>query len=146
MPAVGCSCIFDMGYFRSLPHYCEGRAKLKRGRVYSRKRIEVSDKNKSLNHQKLGAPKGIAYFCTYRLTLRLGQLLMRLEEYFVWVSQGSTNWTRLYCSMVCAILSSDATVWEYAIQMRPIQKSINNKYLQLSCLEQIQELLLTQNK
>ena len=48
--------------------------------------------------------------------------------------------------MVRAILSSDATVWEYAIQMRPIQKSINNKYLQLSCLEQIQELLLTQNK
>ena len=44
------------------------------------------------------------------------------------------------------ILPSDATVWEYAKQMSPIQKSINNKYLQLSCLEQIQELLFTQNK
>ena len=62
MPAVGCSCIFDKRYFRSLPHYCEGRAKLKRGREYSRKRIEVSDKNKSLNHQKPGAPKGLPIF------------------------------------------------------------------------------------
>ena len=48
--------------FRSLPHYCEGLMKLTRGRVYSRKRIEVSDKNKSLNHQKPGAPKGLPIF------------------------------------------------------------------------------------
>ena len=53
---------FSKKCFRSLPHYCEGRAKLKRGRVYSRKRIEVSDKNKSLNHQKPGAPKGLSIF------------------------------------------------------------------------------------
>mgnify|MGYP000871224163 FL=1 len=79
----------------------------------------------------------------------LGQLLVSLEEYFVRISQGSTNQTRLYCSMVRAtevILPSDATVWEYAIQMRPIQKSINNKYLQLSCLERTKKLLLTQIK
>lgn len=62
MPAVGCSCIFDKRYFRSLPHYCEGRAKLKRGRVYSRKRIEVSDKNKSLNHQKQSVAKRLSIF------------------------------------------------------------------------------------
>ena len=48
--------------FRSWPHHCKGRAKLKRGWVYSRKRIEVSDKNKSLNHQKPGAPKGLPIF------------------------------------------------------------------------------------
>jgi hypothetical protein len=48
--------------FRSLPHYCEGRANRQRWRVYSRKRIEVSDKNKSLNHQKPGAPKGLPIF------------------------------------------------------------------------------------
>ena len=53
---------FSKRCFRSLPHYCEGRAKLKRGRGYSRKRIEVSDKNKSLNHQKPGAPKGLPIF------------------------------------------------------------------------------------
>ena len=79
----------------------------------------------------------------------LGQLLVSLEEYFVRISQGSTNQTRLYCSMVRAtevILPSDAKVWEYAIQMRPIQKSINNKYLQLSCLERTKKLLLTQIK
>ena len=79
----------------------------------------------------------------------LGQLLVSLEEYFVLISQGSTNQTRLYCSMVRAtevILPSDAKVWEYAIQMRPIQKSINNKYLQLSCLERTKKLLLTQIK
>ena len=79
----------------------------------------------------------------------LGRLLVSLEEYFVRISQGSTNQTRLYCSMVRAtevILPSDATVWEYAIQMRPIQKSINNKYLQLSCLERTKKLLLTQIK
>lgn len=53
---------------------------------------------------------------------------------------------RLYCSMVRAtevILSSDATVRKYAKQMRPIQNSISNVYLQLSRLEQMQELLLT---
>ena len=79
----------------------------------------------------------------------LGQLLVSLEEYFVRISQGSTNQTRLFCSMVRAtevILPSDAKVWEYAIQMRPIQKSINNKYLQLSCLERTKKLLLTQIK
>ena len=79
----------------------------------------------------------------------LGQLLVSLEEYFVRISQGSTNQTRLYCSMVRTtevILPSDAKVWEYAIQMRPIQKSINNKYLQLSCLERTKKLLLTQIK
>ena len=95
---------------------------------------------------KAGCSKRIAYFCTCRLTLRLGQLLMRLEEYFVWVSQGSTNWMRFYCSMVRAtevILSSDATVRKYAKQMRPIQNSISNVYLQLLRLEQMQELLLT---
>lgn len=79
----------------------------------------------------------------------LGKLLVSLEEYFVRISQGSTNQTRLYCSMVRAtevILPSDAKVGEYAIQMRPIQKSINNKYLQLSCLERTKKLLLTQIK
>ena len=69
---------------------------------------------------KAGCSKRIAYFCTCRQTLRSGQLLMRLEEYFVRVSQRSTNWTRLYCSMVRATeitLPRDARMRKYAKQM-----------------------------
>lgn len=77
MPAVGSSCIFE----EVLPIVAallrrSGEAK-KRAGVQQKKNRGIGQKQK-FESSKAGCSKRIAYFCTCRQTLRLGQLLMRL--------------------------------------------------------------------
>lgn len=66
---------FSKKCFRSLPHYCEGRAKLKkRAGVQQKKNRGIGQKQK-FESSKAGCSKRIAYFCTCRLALRPGNVL-----------------------------------------------------------------------
>lgn len=79
----------------------------------------------------------------------LGCHLFSLEDYFVRISQGSTNQTRLYCSMVRATelwIPPQAILDVFAQKMSIIQPSINNNYSQLNRLEKLKTALLTQIK
>lgn len=79
----------------------------------------------------------------------LGCYLFSLEDYFVRISQGSTNQTRLYCSMVRATelwIPPQAILDVFAQKMSIIQPSINNNYSQLNRLEKLKTALLTQIK
>lgn len=61
MPAVGCSCIFDKRYFRSLPLHSNCGMTLKEGGGTAENELGA-DKNKSLKPQKPSAPKGLPIF------------------------------------------------------------------------------------
>jgi len=76
MPAVGCSCIFDKRYFRSLPSHSNCGMTLKGRWGYSRKWTRGGGQKQKFVSSKAGCSKRIAYFCTCRQTLRSGQLLM----------------------------------------------------------------------
>ena len=62
MPAVDCSCTFDKRYFRCVAVSQQLRDDPQRRVGVQQKMNPGADKNKSLNHQKPGAPKGLPIF------------------------------------------------------------------------------------
>ena len=75
----------------------------------------------------------------------LGITIFDKEEYFIQISQGSTNQTRLYCSMVKPIeiiIPSECKLREFKIYARPMRIEMENKKQENSKLEELQSLLL----
>ena len=75
----------------------------------------------------------------------LGITIFDKEEYFIQISQGSTNQTRLYCSMVKhieIIIPSGCKLREFKNYARPMRIEMEYKKQENSKLEELQSLLL----
>lgn len=76
----------------------------------------------------------------------LGLFLQNKEDYFVQISQGSTNQTRLYCSMVRPIeiiIPSIGTLKLFKKRIHSVRIDIENRYREITLLTTLQRLLLT---
>ena len=75
----------------------------------------------------------------------LGFTIFDKEEYFIQISQGSTNQTRLYCSMVKPIeiiIPSECKLREFKNYARPMRIEMEYKKQENSKLTELQSLLL----
>lgn len=75
----------------------------------------------------------------------LGNTVINQEDYFVQISQGSTNQTRLYCSMVKPVeivIPSDEILKKYKYYARPMRLAIELRKSENSKLSELQSLLL----
>lgn len=75
----------------------------------------------------------------------LGYTVINQEDYFVQISQGSTNQTRLYCSMVKPVeivIPSDDVLKDYKYYARPMRLAIEYRKSENSKLCELQSLLL----
>ncbi|MCQ2200308.1 MAG: restriction endonuclease subunit S, partial [Paludibacteraceae bacterium] len=71
----------------------------------------------------------------------LGCVLLNKQDYFVQISQGSTNQTRLYCSMikpVPLIIPSDIILYDFSKEIRPMKE---HEYLLYKENEKLTEML-----
>ena len=71
----------------------------------------------------------------------LGCVLLNKQDYFVQISQGSTNQTRLYCSMikpVPLIIPSDIILYDFSKAIKPMKEHV---YLLYKENEKLKEML-----
>jgi len=103
--------------------------------------------------QLFNAPKELAFDSNMTLVRPkndfaidyLGYAVINQEDYFVQISQGSTNQTRLYCSMVKPveiIIPSDDILKNYKYYARPMRLAIEYRKSENSKLCELQSLLL----
>ena len=103
--------------------------------------------------QLFNAPKELAFDSNMTLVRPkndfaidyLGYTVINQEDYFVQISQGSTNQTRLYCSMVKPveiIIPSDDILKNYKYYARPMRLAIEYRKSENSKLCELQSLLL----
>ena len=75
----------------------------------------------------------------------VGSYVSQQEKMFVHISQGSTDQTRLYCSMIRPlkiIIPDDDTLKTYSKSCRPIKCFIEQKRQENYQLKELQSLLL----
>lgn len=103
--------------------------------------------------QLFNAPKELAFDSNMTLVRPkndfaidyLGYTVINQEDYFVQISQGSTNQTRLYCSMVKPVeivIPSDDVLKDYKYYARPMRLAIEYRKSENSKLCELQSLLL----
>jgi len=103
--------------------------------------------------QLFNAPKELAFDSNMTLVRPkndfaidyLGYTVINQEDYFVQISQGSTNQTRLYCSMVKPVeivIPSDDILKDYRYYARPMRLAIEYRKSENSKLCELQSLLL----
>ena len=75
----------------------------------------------------------------------LGFVIFDKEDYFVQISQGSTNQTRLYCSMVKPIeivVPAEGVLKDFTNKVRPMRFNIELRKQETEKLNELQSLLL----
>ena len=103
--------------------------------------------------QLFNAPKELAFDSNMTLVRPkndfvidyLGYTVTNQEDYFVQISQGSTNQTRLYCSMVKPVeivIPADDILKDYKFYARPMRLAIELRKSENSKLSELQSLLL----
>ena len=103
--------------------------------------------------QLFNAPKELAFDSNMTLVRPkndfvidyLGYTVINQEDFFVQISQGSTNQTRLYCSMVKPVeivIPADDILKDYKYYARPMRLAIELRKSENSKLSELQSLLL----